>query len=251
MAPAGEKISAGFVLGIETATSRGGIALCRNGEVLGELLLDNPRSHSERLLPAIEVLLRTVSLGVENLAAVSVSAGPGSFTGLRIGVAAAKGLAFSRGIPLYGISSLRVLAANASPGTKSVCAVIDARRGEVFSGLFRATPAGPRRAGAERISRPEDLAADLPPGTLVLGQPPSSLSDLLKKRRKDGIVRAPAYQNIPRAAVVAVEGEALLRARRPSETESLVPFYLRPSDAEANRKAGVRRRRTAQHREKA
>jgi len=237
MASARKKDAAGIVLGIETATSRGSVALCGGGELLGELMLANPRSHSERLLPAIELLLGSASMSAADLAAVAVSAGPGSFTGLRIGVAAAKGLAFSLEIPLYGIPSLQVLAANASPVVASVCAVIDARRGEVFSLLNREEA---------KISAPDDLAASLPGRTLVLGEVPADLAVLLRKRSEDGIVLAPAHQNIPRAAVVALRGEALLSSGRASEAEGLTPFYLRPSDAEANRS-----NRAAKRREKA
>ena len=243
MASARKRDSAGIVLGIETATSRGSVALCRGGEILGELILVNPRSHSERLLPAIELLLGSASMSVADLAAVAVSAGPGSFTGLRIGVAAAKGLAFSREVPLYGIPSLQVLAANASPGVKNVCAVIDARRGEVFFSL---------NGEEARISTPGDLAPSLPGQTLVLGEVPAPLSDVLRKRKKDEIFLAPTHQSIPRAAVVALFGEALLSSGTASEAESLVPFYLRPSDAEANRSAGAAMRlKAAKRREKA
>jgi tRNA threonylcarbamoyladenosine biosynthesis protein TsaB len=243
MASARKNGPAGIVLGIETATSRGSVAICREGELLGELILANPRSHSEKLLPAVELLLASASMSAGDLAAVAVSAGPGSFTGLRIGVAAAKGLAFSRAIPLYGIPSLQVLAANASPGVASVCAVIDARRGEVFSSL---------NGEEAKISAPIDLAASLPGGTLVLGDIPPHLADLLRGRRKDGVVLAPAHQNTPRAAVVALLGAAFLSSGKASEAESLVPFYLRPSDAEANRSASAaRRRKKAQRREKA
>jgi len=245
MASPRKKAPQGIVLGIETSTSRGSVAICGGGEVLGEFMLANPRSHSERLLPAIELLLGSASATTADLAAVAVSTGPGSFTGLRIGVAAAKGLAFSHETPLYGVPSLEVLAANASPGVETVCAVTDARRGEVFSALFSASGTVPVKTGKERISTPEALAAVLPRKTLVLGEIPAALADLLRGREADGLSLAPVHQNIPRAAVVALRGEALLLDRRPSETESLVPFYLRPSDAEANREAGETRRRTA------
>ena len=103
-----------------------------------------------------------------------------------------------------------------------------------------------------KISAPVDLAASLPVGTLVLGEVPPPLGELLRGREKDGIVLAPTHQNAPRAAVVALRGEGLFASGKASEAESLVPFYLRPSDAEANRSAGAARRRaTAKRREKA
>jgi len=233
----------GAVLGIETATSRGSVALCSDGAVIGELLLTNPRSHSERLLPSVETLLKAASLSVKDLVAVSVSVGPGSFTGLRIGVAAAKGLAFSLGVPLFGIPTLEVLAANASPGRGLTCAVIDARRGELFAALFRFSGEKPIRVRREQIRTPADLAASLPAETLILGDLPAQFRELLASCGKRRVFLAPAHQNAPKAAVVALRGEAFLAEGRPSETQTLVPLYLRPSDAEDNVKRKARRLR--------
>jgi len=232
---------AGPVLGIETATSQGGVAVAAGGEVLGELQIRNPRSHSERLLPAVETLLGAAGLEPASLAAIAVSIGPGSFTGLRIGVAAAKGLAFSLDLPLYGLPTLEVLAANAGPAAATVCAVIDARRGEVFTALYRRRGSNLVKSRKERILAPDKLAASLPGGTVLCGEPPPSLRSALSRKGSD-IVLAPPELAYPRAAVVALRGMEALVEGRAAEGPGLTPFYLRPSDAESNRKRGKSRK---------
>jgi tRNA threonylcarbamoyladenosine biosynthesis protein TsaB len=204
--------------------------------ILGEICLHNPRSHSEKLLPAIDTVLKMAGETTATIAAVAVSRGPGSFTGLRIGVAAAKGLAFALKVPLYGIPTLEAMAANAPPGTKAVCAVLDARRGELFAALFTAGEEGPVRLREEAILRPRGLAKILPSGALVVGFLPAGLREFLSEECRK-VFFAPPHLNYPRASVAALLGDSMLEARHPSETDTLLPFYLRPSDAEANRSA--------------
>jgi len=214
--------------------------LARGDEILAELQVRDPRSHSERLLPSIENLLSTAGLKAADLAAVAVSIGPGSFTGLRIGLAAAKGLAFSLKLPLYGIPTLEVLASNAAPRGTPVCPFIDARRGEVFSALFNFIDGELVKVRGEGITGPEELLSSLPEHSLLLGEPPPHFFTALEERGP-AFPLAPSHLTYPRAAVVALKGGLLLASRRASESEDLVPFYLRPSDAEANRQRKVRR----------
>jgi tRNA threonylcarbamoyladenosine biosynthesis protein TsaB len=229
----------GLVLGIETATARGGVALVsRGGEILGETTLLNRESHSERLPPALAHLLSLLGSAPRELVAVAVSSGPGSFTGLRTGIATAKGLAFSLGIPLYGIPTVETLAANgacaasAPPGDDPVCAVINVRRGEVFRGLFRFGPAGLERLAEDAVLPTAELAADLPTGCLVVGEiPPALLEGARAGDRRFRV--APVHLRHPRAAVVALSGLDALRAGRPSELCTLLPAYVRAPDAEA------------------
>ncbi len=220
----------GLVLGIETATLLGGVALASDaGELIGEITLRNPESHSERILPAVDWLLATLGIPLQRLSAVAVSQGPGSFTGLRAGIASAKGLAFSLGVPLFGISTLAALAANAPPGDALVCAVLNARRGEVFRAFFRATAAGPSRLGQDGLVPIASLAVEIPEGCLVIGELPPPLIEMLSP---GGAARfAPPHINHLRAAAIALLGSSALRASRPSELTTLLPRYLRPCDA--------------------
>ena len=224
----------GLVLGIETATVMGSVALVAGGgELLGEITLRNHESHSERMLPALEWLLTTLGLSLRDCAAVAVSQGPGSFTGLRAGIATAKGLAFSLGVPLFGISTLEALAANAPPAAEPVCAVLNARRGEVFYALFRRGPTGPQRLEPDRLVPLRSFADELPDDCLVLGELPATFCEMLPPGR--GVRYAPAHLGHPRAAVIATLGSAARGASRASELTTLMPHYLRPCDAVAGR----------------
>jgi tRNA threonylcarbamoyladenosine biosynthesis protein TsaB len=220
----------GLVLGIETATLMGGVALVSGtGELLGEITLRNHESHSERMLPALEWLLATLGLSLRDCAAVAVSQGPGSFTGLRAGIATAKGLAFSLGVPLFGIPTLEALAANAPPAAGTVCAVLNARRGEVFRAIFRCGPTGPKRLEPDRLLPLQSFADELPDDCLVLGELPASFGELLPRGR--GVRFAPAHLGHPRAAVIAALGSVARDASRATELTTLMPHYLRPCDA--------------------
>jgi tRNA threonylcarbamoyladenosine biosynthesis protein TsaB len=227
----------GLVLGIETATVLGGAALVsRAGELIGEVGLRNQESHSERILPACEWLLKTLGSPLQELAAVAVSCGPGSFTGLRSGIATAKGLAFALGVPLFGVPTLEALAANASPGPDPVCAVLNARRGELYFALFRPGPAAPVRIGPDSLAPAGALAGELPAGCLVLGEVAA-----LQPVRDPGtgsLRFAPPHLNRPRAAAVAFLGSVALADSRDSELQTLLPRYLRPWDAEPVRIRG-------------
>ncbi len=128
-----------IILAIETSTSICSIALQKDGVLIGEMSSDDKGAHSERLMGMVKELLANNDLKVDDLAAVAVSEGPGSYTGLRIGVSTAKGLAFGLGLPLIGVSTLKAMATAvkdkvSSPGT--IVAVLDARRMEVYRAIF-------------------------------------------------------------------------------------------------------------------
>lgn len=226
-----------LVLGIETATALGAVAVVSPAGILGEITLLNAESHSERIIPATEHLLATLGIPLGDLAALAVSSGPGSFTGLRTGIASAKGLAFALGLPLFGIPTLAALAANIPPDDSPFGAVINARRGEVFCALFHHGEDGPERLGEESVIAISRLGEVFPRGCLVVG-------DYFPPLQKAGTVLrhlrfAPRHLCHPRAAVVAARGLSLFLSGHPSEVETLAPRYLRAPDAEA----GTRLRR--------
>jgi len=147
------------ILGLDTATHTSGIAILDDERVLAEARHD-ASGRSADLLVAIDAACTRAGLAPTELDAVAVGAGPGSFTGLRIGMATAKGIAFAAGRPLWIVSSLAALAADAraslEPPRGVICAVLDARRGEVFAGCFRAPTLEP--VGTERVLSPGELA---------------------------------------------------------------------------------------------
>jgi tRNA threonylcarbamoyladenosine biosynthesis protein TsaB len=125
------------LLAIDASTAHGGVAIGRNGVILAEVAISETSRHSELLLPAVDFCLHAAGVTRADLTAIVVGAGPGSFTGVRIAAATARGLAAGLGIPLLAYSSLAALAATAARGTDAVCAMFDARRGEVYGACYR------------------------------------------------------------------------------------------------------------------
>lgn len=124
----------GYWLGIDTASILGGAALLHNGEIVMESILPVKSFHSEKLLPAVSALMESAGIRGEDLSGIGVSIGPGSYTGLRIGVATALGLSAGWEVPLKGISTLRTIASALPEGRVLTC--MRARAGEVFAGAF-------------------------------------------------------------------------------------------------------------------
>lgn len=147
-----------LLLTIETSTPRERVAVVRDGRVLSELARTVGRGHTEVLLGAVEQVLAASGVGVPDLDAVAVSIGPGRFSGLRVGLATAKGLSVPTGVPVAPVPTLAALAESARPLEGLVCPMLDARRGEVYGALFRLGARRERMLDDAALSA-EDLAA--------------------------------------------------------------------------------------------
>jgi tRNA threonylcarbamoyladenosine biosynthesis protein TsaB len=202
--------------------------------VLAEGTLRAQGSHAASLPGLVDRVLAEAGLDAEAVEAIAVSIGPGSFTGLRIGLGFAKGLCFAGSLPLVTVSTLEALAhaVEASPGTP-VCAALDARKHEVYAALFAVEPEGRRRRlGPDQALAPEALAAGLPSGCVLVGDAASAYPAVFEGRaRVLGFDRCP-----PRGGVVARLGWArLLRGER-AELGLVEPAYVRPPEAELARR---------------
>jgi len=223
------------VLGVDTASSGGSVALARPGEILAAVGLPERGAHARDLLVQIDALLGRSGLRPADLNGLAVTTGPGSFTGVRIGLATAKGLAYSLGIGLAGLSTLEGLARAAllSGGAADVprlCAAIEAGRGEVYAALFRIADGEPARETADRSYRPADLLRSLPSKTRVVGDGSGALVRAAREAGQDieVIERCPTL-----AGAVALWGCKTLRPGTPYLPGEARPNYVRPSDAEA------------------
>ncbi len=227
-----------IVLGIDTATSRASVALAREEGIAALLGLDGRGRHAGDLLARIDALLAGAGLRPSDLSGIAVTVGPGSFTGVRIGMATAKGLAYSLGLPLGGMSTLEALAL-AVPRPKGLpaprlCAAIEAGRGEVYAAIFRLEAAGIGRETADRSWRPSDLLQEVRGGgVVVVGDAAATLA---QAAREAGMHLEVIEPQPPLAGGLALWGCRTLRpgaAYRPGE---LRPNYVRPSDAETSRR---------------
>lgn len=147
-----------LVLGIETSTPQASVAIGSEQGIVASALVSRGPGHSEFLLPAIRFCLDQAGIGFRNISGVAVGIGPGLFSGMRVGVATAKALAQSLSAPIVGMASLDLLAFEVRYARKVICAVLDARRNEVFHAFYRSSPGGIQRMTDHMVERPEQLA---------------------------------------------------------------------------------------------
>ena len=161
-----------LVLGIETSTPHASVAIGSEQGVVASALVARGASYNEFLLPAIRFCLEQSGLGYRNIGGVAVSLGPGLFTGMRVGVATAKALAQALSVPIVGMASLDLVAYEVRYTPKTICAVIDALRNQVFHAFYRSSPGGIQRMSDYRVETPERLAIGLqsrPEEVLLVG----------------------------------------------------------------------------------
>lgn len=223
------------VLGIDTATSRGSVALARPGTVLASASLVERGAHARELLGRIDRLLEETGIERSGLGALAVTLGPGSFTGVRVGLATAKGLAYALDVGLAGLSTLEALARAAigemrEAPARRLCAVIEAGRGEVYAALFRIEGGEPVRETDDRSFRPKDLLAILPAGARLAGDGSDAVRAAARQagREIEAIEPWP-----PLAGPLALWGCGVVRPGARYEPGGPRPNYVRPSGAEA------------------
>jgi tRNA threonylcarbamoyladenosine biosynthesis protein TsaB len=218
------------VLAVETSTLAGGAALLDGDRVVGQYLLDVSVTHSERLMVAVDRLLGDARWAPGDLEGLAVAVGPGSFTGLRIGISAVKGLALALSIPVAAVPTLDAMAAVLPFATLPVCPVLDARKHEVYASLYRWDGRAMRREWDYLAVAPGELARRLAEPTVLLGDGAGAIASPHARL-------APPSHRTPSPACVGVLGHARLAAGDAVAPADLGPIYLRPSEAELKRRA--------------
>lgn len=222
------------ILAIDTASSVSSVAVASEGKLQAEVTVEAGRTHSETLLSHIEGALSFAGVERSALRGVAVSIGPGSFTGLRIGLATAKAIAYGLGIPLVGVSTLAALALAVPVPDVHTLALMDAQKGNAYAGLYE------WRAGNLHEVRPVRVAplAEAIAEAAELGKPVLLTGELVLKKRArlenlpDNVTLAPAHLLTARASHVAWLGIARLAAGEQDDPMTLEPFYIRRSEAE-------------------
>jgi tRNA threonylcarbamoyladenosine biosynthesis protein TsaB len=229
------------VLGIDTATWITSVGLVDGDRVVAERAERAASSHGEMLAPLLARLLADGACAVADLEGVAVSMGPGSFTGLRVGLATAKGLAFASGLPVVGVSTLDALArvADAEAG-EFVCPILDARKGELYAALYAAEPGG----GLERLTddlavRPPELAERIGDGRRCrfLGDGAEVYGEVLERLLGPVALVLPFSHYRPRGAVVAMLGATQLAVGGGDAAGTLEPHYVRAPQAQRAQQA--------------
>jgi tRNA threonylcarbamoyladenosine biosynthesis protein TsaB len=231
-----------LTLSIETSDYSGGVAFIRDSRPVAEVGLASKKTQSRRLMVTIKWLMQRLGAEWSDIDLLAVSLGPGSFTGLRIGLSTAKGLAFALGIPLIGIPTLDALASHviACKGDL-VCPLLDARKSQIYTALYQVISSGElKKIRPYQAIFPEELAAFVPCGqrVLLLGGGLLLYKDIFVHGLGDRAVMVPGHMAHVRAASVGILAELRWQKdKRPDDFKTLKPIYARPPEAEAKKLA--------------
>lgn len=222
------------ILAVESSGMVAAVAIVREGKVMGEFLLDHRRTHSQQLMPLIDQLLGSLGMKLMDIDIFAVSKGPGSFTGLRIGISTVKALAQALGKPAIGVPTLDGLAYNLVIRDGLICPIMDARREQVYTSVYRSS---------NRLERLEDYMG-IPAMELVQklreyhepvifnGDGVPAYWDIIKRELGGKAIMAPSNLLMQRASSIACLALEMAQAGQIQNYIDLLPFYLRKSQAE-------------------
>jgi len=214
-----------MLLAIDTSTDNASLALVQDGKVLAEANWHCQQNHTVELLPHLARLLDEAKAGISSISAVVVARGPGSFNGLRVGISTAKGLAFSLGVPVIGISSLEVVAYEHAETGLPVCPIFNAGRGEIAAAVYQNKDNQWSQLVAEHITTVDALCSGITAKTIFCGEFAPQVAKELKKRLGERAVIATAEPH--RARLLAELAKRRLDAGDYDNAATLQPLYLR------------------------
>lgn len=228
-----------LILAFESSARPASVALVRDGCLLSQYSQCSALTHSRTLLPMAEDMLKNAELSLKDVDLLAVAQGPGSFTGLRIGVSTVKGLAWAGDKPCVGVSTLEAMAWQGLAAGGLICPVMDARRSQVYNALFRIEGDAPERLSEDRPIALQDLAEELH----VLGEAPFLLGDgaalAAEYLTQEGLPFRLAPENLRWQSAWGVAMAAL--GKEPGNADTLLPVYLRLSQAERERQERLQR----------
>ena len=214
-------------LTIDTSTDTASIAIIQNSEVLAELVWCCQQNHTVELLPRLAQLLNDTEVALQSITCIIVAKGPGSFTGLRVGISTAKGLALSLGIPIIGISTLEVEAYQHAETGLPICPIFNAGRAEIATAMYQKKNNKWCQLVAEHITTVDTLCFQITTKTVFCGEFTSTIATQLKKQLKQRAVILPSGTQSCRARFLAELGLKRLEAGDYDDPATLQPLYLR------------------------
>ncbi len=221
-----------YILGIETSTKSGSVAVIAENGVIAQYSLNLEVTHSERLMSTVDRVLVDTSLTMSQMDGFAVAIGPGSFTGLRIGVSTVKGLTLATGRPVAAVPTLRALAWNLPNAAHPVCPMLDARKNEVYAALFKYDGMNLLQISPEAVLPLPGLRQYISGKTVFTGEAAHIYRKELEKQFGDQVVFAPRSAVLPSAAAVAEIGLAMISNGMSADPDNLAPMYIRRPEAE-------------------
>ncbi len=228
------------ILSADTSTDVNTVAILEDNELLGEVSINAGKRHSERLVPLIDTLFNEVQLSIADIDLLAISIGPGSFTGLRVGLSTWKGIALAKGLPLIGVSSLDAMTRLAPFRNAMVCPIMDARMKEIFAGIYKFENNNRQTLLENFLGTIQDFVNILKNNEhnqtmLFLGEGVLLYHQILTENFPHAIFGEPWWSH-PRASAVAREALYLWEQGYKKEIDEILPVYLRLSQPEEKRK---------------
>jgi tRNA threonylcarbamoyladenosine biosynthesis protein TsaB len=221
------------ILAVDTSTASGSIALLDGVKVMAEWTIQSAQTHNRQLLKRVDLILRELGWALEQVGGFAVTSGPGSFTGLRIGVTTIKTIAWAAQKPFASIPSLDALAAPLGFAALPICPLIDARKGELYFSFYQPDGTGKVQPLAPyRVDSPERIVTRIQGPTIFCGDGWSRCEELFVKKLGDWAVAVPAPFHIVRASFVGELALKRFSERRGEDPLTSYPCYVRPSEAE-------------------
>ncbi len=232
------------ILAVDTSATSASVCVAQENKIIGEFSINTSLTHSQTLVPMIEQVIDKTSVSLDNIDAIAVNAGPGSFTGVRIGVAAVKGIAFSRNIPCISVSTLESMAYNMLDSECIVCAVMDARCSQVYNALFRISNGKVERLVEDRALSLVDLKLDLQKYSekIILVGDGAEITFNYLENSLQNVFLASVNNRIQKASSIACVAFEKMKNNETMIASELMPVYLRLPQAqrELNKKLGVK-----------
>ncbi len=222
------------ILAFDTATKSCSVAVVDTHHLMAEVTLVRTETHSVHLMEMIDRVLKMADISLDTLDGFAVTRGPGSFTGLRIGISTLKGMVEATGKPMKGISTLRALAAQAADGSHLICPILDARKSEVYFSHYRYKGKGLRQMIDMQAAPVEKALEGIHEPCLFIGDGAELHKDVIVDAMGSKALFAPTFQRVLRASTVAFMSMEYFKRRETDDIKTFAPLFIRRSDAELN-----------------
>jgi tRNA threonylcarbamoyladenosine biosynthesis protein TsaB len=221
-----------LTLAYDTSSKTAAVALLQDDTILYDAIINAGLNHSEVLLPAIDQACLQTRIKITEIDLFACTLGPGSFTGLRIGVSTLKGLMLATGKPACGVSTLAAIALNLGATSKLICSMIDAGRGQVYIAYFRYNDKNIlQQISEEKAANPKEIINNIDKNTLYVGDGAIKYAEIIKSIKTPEVRIASDWQHYIRASAVGILGRKKFAENDLLDASTLVPFYLRSADA--------------------